>query len=50
MFFLHDVVSRVFLRATTDAVEAARGFDSVITAVPTPVRDSVAGLFYLRGP
>jgi UDP-N-acetyl-D-mannosaminuronic acid dehydrogenase len=45
---LGDAVSRGFLRATTDAVRAVRESDAVIIAVPTPVRDGVVGLSYLR--
>jgi len=45
---LHEVVSRGFLSATTDAVEAVRESDAVIIAVPTPVRDGVADLSYLK--
>jgi UDP-N-acetyl-D-mannosaminuronic acid dehydrogenase len=45
---LRDVVSRGLLRATTDVVEAVRGSDAVIVAVPTPVRDGVADHSYLR--
>ena len=45
---LHDVVSKGLLRATTDAVEAVRESDAIIIAVPTPVKDSVVDLSYLR--
>jgi len=45
---LRDVVSRGLLRATTDVVEAVRESDAVIVAVPTPVRDGVTDLSYLR--
>jgi len=45
---LRDVVSRGFLSATTDAVGAVRESDAVIIAVPTPVRDGVADLSYLK--
>jgi UDP-N-acetyl-D-mannosaminuronic acid dehydrogenase len=45
---LRDAVSKGFLRATTEAVKAARESDAVVIAVPTPVRDGVADLSYLR--
>ena len=45
---LRDAVSRGLLRATTDVVEAVRESDAVIVAVPTPVRDGVTDLSYLR--
>lgn len=45
---LREVVSRGLLRATTDVVEAVKESDAVIVAVPTPVRDGVADLSYLR--
>jgi len=45
---LRDVVFRGLLRATTNVVEAVRESDAVIVAVPTPVRDGVADLSYLR--
>ncbi|MCC6056744.1 MAG: nucleotide sugar dehydrogenase, partial [Desulfurococcaceae archaeon] len=45
---LRDVVSRGLLRATTDIVEAVRESDAVVITVPTPVRDGVADLSYLR--
>jgi UDP-N-acetyl-D-mannosaminuronic acid dehydrogenase len=45
---LRDVVSKGLLRATTDAVRAVRESDAVVIAVPTPVRDGVADLSYLR--
>jgi len=45
---LRGVVSRGFLRATTEAVKAVRESDAVVIAVPTPVRDGVADLSYLR--
>ena len=46
---LRDVVFRGLLRATTDVVEAVKESDAVIVAVPTPVRDGVVDLSYLRG-
>jgi len=45
---LEDVVSRNLLRATTDGAKAIREADAVITAVPTPVREGVVDLSYLR--
>jgi len=45
---LRDVVSRGLLRATTEAVKAVRESDAVVIAVPTPLRDGVADLSYLR--
>ncbi|MCC6057200.1 MAG: UDP-N-acetyl-D-glucosamine dehydrogenase, partial [Desulfurococcaceae archaeon] len=45
---LRDVVSRGLLSATTEAVKAVRESDAVVIAVPTPVRDGVADLSYLR--
>jgi UDP-N-acetyl-D-mannosaminuronic acid dehydrogenase len=45
---LRNVVSRGLLSATTEAVKAVRESDAVVIAVPTPVRDGVADLFYLR--
>ncbi len=45
---LHDVVSKGVLKSTTDAVEAVKWCDTVIIAVPTPVKDGVADLSYLR--
>jgi len=45
---LRDAVSKGFLRAITDAVKAVRESDAVIIAVPTPVRDGVADLSYLK--
>ncbi|RLG83521.1 MAG: nucleotide sugar dehydrogenase [Thermoprotei archaeon] len=45
---LRNVVSRGLLRATTDAVEAVKQSDAVIIAVPTPVKDNVADLSYLK--
>jgi UDP-N-acetyl-D-mannosaminuronic acid dehydrogenase len=45
---ISDTVSNGFLRATTDAVGAVKWSDAVIIAVPTPVRDGVADLSYLR--
>jgi len=45
---LRDAVSRGFLRATTNAVEAVRESDAVVIAVPTPVRGDVADLSYLK--
>jgi len=38
---LREAVSKGFLRATTDAVEAIRESDAVVIAMPTPVRDGV---------
>jgi UDP-N-acetyl-D-mannosaminuronic acid dehydrogenase len=45
---LGDVVSKGFLRATTEVARAVRESDAVVIAVPTPVRDGVADLSYLR--
>jgi len=45
---LRDAVSKGFLRATTEATRAVRESDAVVIAVPTPVRDGVADLSYLR--
>ncbi|WP_448577437.1 nucleotide sugar dehydrogenase [Thermosphaera sp.] len=45
---LREAVSKGFLRATTDAVEAVRESDAAVIAVPTPVRGGVADLSYLR--
>jgi UDP-N-acetyl-D-mannosaminuronic acid dehydrogenase len=45
---LRDVVSRGLLRATTEAIRVVRESDAVVIAVPTPVRDGVADLSYLR--
>jgi len=45
---LREAVSKGFLRATTDAVEAIRESDAVVIAMPTPVRDGVADLSYLK--
>jgi len=45
---LRDAVSKGFLRATTDAVEAVKQCDAVIIAVPTPVNEGVVDLSYLR--
>jgi len=45
---LRDAVSKGFLRATTEAARAVRESDAVVIAVPTPVRDGVADLSYLR--
>jgi UDP-N-acetyl-D-mannosaminuronic acid dehydrogenase len=45
---LRDAVSKGFLRTTTEAVKAVRESDAVVIAVPTPVRDGVADLSYLR--
>jgi UDP-N-acetyl-D-mannosaminuronic acid dehydrogenase len=45
---LRDAVSKGFLGATTDAVKAVRESDAVVIAVPTPVRDDVTDLSYLR--
>jgi UDP-N-acetyl-D-mannosaminuronic acid dehydrogenase len=36
------------LRATTDVLEAVKESDAVVIAVPTPVRDGIADLSYLR--
>uniref|UniRef100_A0A7J3Z7T8 UDP-glucose/GDP-mannose dehydrogenase N-terminal domain-containing protein n=1 Tax=Ignisphaera aggregans TaxID=334771 RepID=A0A7J3Z7T8_9CREN len=43
---LRDDVSKGFLRATTDAVEAVRESDAVITAMLTSVKEDVANLLY----
>jgi UDP-N-acetyl-D-mannosaminuronic acid dehydrogenase len=45
---LRGVVSRGLMSATTEAVKAVRESDVVVIAVPTPVRDGVADLSYLR--
>jgi UDP-N-acetyl-D-mannosaminuronic acid dehydrogenase len=45
---LRGVVSMGLLSATTEAVKAVRESDVVVIAVPTPVRDGVADLSYLR--
>ncbi len=45
---LRDVVSKGLLRATTDAIEAVKQCDAVIIAVPTPVKEGVVDLSYLR--
>ena len=45
---LRDAVSKGFLRATTDAVEAVKQCDAVIIAVPTPVKEGATDLSYLR--
>jgi UDP-N-acetyl-D-mannosaminuronic acid dehydrogenase len=45
---LRDSVARGLLSATTDAVAAVRQSDAVIIAVPTPVKNGVADLTYLR--
>ncbi|MFZ8849595.1 MAG: NAD(P)-binding domain-containing protein, partial [Thermoproteota archaeon] len=45
---LRGVVSRGLLRATTDVLEAVKESDAVVIAVPTPVRDGIADLSYLR--
>jgi UDP-N-acetyl-D-mannosaminuronic acid dehydrogenase len=45
---LRDAVSKGFLRATTEATRAVRESNAVVIAVPTPVRDGVADLSYLR--
>jgi UDP-N-acetyl-D-mannosaminuronic acid dehydrogenase len=45
---LRDSVVRGLLSATTDAVAAVRQSDAVIIAVPTPVKNGVADLTYLR--
>jgi len=45
---LRDSVARGLLSATTDAVVAVRQSDAVIIAVPTPVKNGVADLTYLR--
>jgi UDP-N-acetyl-D-mannosaminuronic acid dehydrogenase len=36
------------LRATTDVLEVVKESDAVVIAVPTPVRDGIADLSYLR--
>jgi UDP-N-acetyl-D-mannosaminuronic acid dehydrogenase len=45
---LRDSVARGLLSATTDAVAAVRQSDAVVIAVPTPVKNGVADLTYLR--
>jgi UDP-N-acetyl-D-mannosaminuronic acid dehydrogenase len=45
---LRGVVSRGLLRAITDVLEAVKESDAVVIAVPTPVRDGIADLSYLR--
>ena len=45
---LRGVVSRGLMSATTEAVKAVRESDVVVIAVPTPVRDGVADLSYLK--
>jgi nucleotide sugar dehydrogenase len=45
---LKDAVSRGVLSATTDAVAAVERSDAVIIAVPTPVKNGIADLTYLR--
>ncbi len=45
---LRDSVARGLLSATTDAVATVRQSDAVIIAVPTPVKNGVADLTYLR--
>jgi UDP-N-acetyl-D-mannosaminuronic acid dehydrogenase len=45
---LRDSVVRGLFSATTDAVAAVRQSDAVIIAVPTPVKNGVADLTYLR--
>jgi len=45
---LRGAVSKGFLRATTDAVGAVRESDAVIIAVPTPVKEGIAVLSYLK--
>jgi UDP-N-acetyl-D-mannosaminuronic acid dehydrogenase len=45
---LRDSVARGLLSATADAVVAVRQSDAVIIAVPTPVKNGVADLTYLR--
>jgi len=45
---LQDVVSKGVLRATTDAVEAIKQCNTVIIAVPTPVKEGAVDLSYLR--
>ena len=45
---LRDAVSKGLLRATTDVIEAVKQHDAVVIAVPTPVKEDVADLSYLR--
>jgi UDP-N-acetyl-D-mannosaminuronic acid dehydrogenase len=45
---LRDSVAMGLLSATTDAVVAVRQSDAVVIAVPTPVKNGVADLTYLR--
>jgi UDP-N-acetyl-D-mannosaminuronic acid dehydrogenase len=45
---LRDSVAKGLLSATIDAVAAVRQSDAVIIAVPTPVKNGVADLTYLR--
>ena len=42
---LRDVVSKEFLRATTDAVGAVKQSVAVIIAVPPPVKSGIADLW-----
>jgi len=45
---LKDAVARGALSATTDAASAVERSDAVIIAVPTPVKNGIADLTYLR--
>jgi len=45
---LRESVSKGLLRATTDAVKAIKQCDAVIIAVPTPVKQGVMDLSYLK--
>ncbi len=45
---LRDSVSKGLLRATTDAIKAVKQCNAVIIAVPTPVKNDVADLSYLK--
>jgi len=46
---LREAVSKGFLKATTNTLEAINESEAVIITVPTPVRDGVIDLSYLRG-
>jgi UDP-N-acetyl-D-mannosaminuronic acid dehydrogenase len=46
---LREAVSKGFLKATTNTLEAVNESEAVIITVPTPVRDGVIDLSYLRG-
>lgn len=45
---LKTAVSKGFLRAKTDGVSTVKESDAVIIAVPTPVKDNVVDLSYLK--